>query len=72
MLKFTRISHGCPYGYPVYPPEYSRMVVPLATLYTPLKERPDLPPITYDPVTCARQTCKAVLNPMCQVIQWLK
>ena len=44
-----------------------RMVVPLATLYTPLKERPDLPPIQYDPVTCARQTCKAILNPMCQV-----
>ena len=43
------------------------MVVPLASLYTPLKERPDLPPIQYDPVTCARQTCKAVLNPMCQV-----
>jgi protein transport protein SEC23 len=43
------------------------MVVPLATLYTPLKERSDLPPIQYDPVTCARQTCKAVLNPMCQV-----
>ena len=43
------------------------MVVPLATLYTPLKERSDLPPIQYDPVTCARQSCKAVLNPMCQV-----
>jgi len=47
--------------------EATRMVVPLATLYTPLKERPDLPPIQYDPVTCARQTCKAILNPMCQV-----
>ena len=47
--------------------EATRMVVPLASLYTPLKERPDLPPIQYDPVTCARQTCKAVLNPMCQV-----
>ena len=35
-----------------------------------LQERPDLPPIQYDPVTCARQTCKAVLNPMCQVNQW--
>ena len=33
----------------------------------PFQERPDLPPIQYDPVTCARQTCKAVLNPMCQV-----
>ena len=47
--------------------EATRMVVPLATLYTPLKERPDLPPIQYDPVLCARQNCKAVLNPMCQV-----
>jgi len=47
--------------------EATRMVVPLAALYTPLKERPDLPPIQYDPVTCTRQNCKAVLNPMCQV-----
>ena len=66
--------------------EATRMVVPLASLYTPLKvvndvlmeiftiltlrdfqERPDLPPIQYDPVMCARQNCKAVLNPMCQV-----
>jgi len=47
--------------------EATRMVVPLASLYTPLKERPDLPPIQYDPVTCSRQNCKAVLNPMCQV-----
>ena len=47
--------------------EATRMVVPLATLYTPLKERTDLPPIQYDPVMCARQTCKAILNPMCQV-----
>jgi len=43
------------------------MVVPLGALYTPLKERPDLPPIQYDPVMCARQACRAILNPMCQV-----
>ena len=47
--------------------EATRMVVPLAALYTPLKERTDLPPIQYDPVMCARQNCKAILNPMCQV-----
>merc|ERR1719341_2097858 len=35
--------------------------------YLTLQGRPDLPPIQYDPVTCPRQTCKAVLNPMCQV-----
>ena len=47
--------------------EATRMVVPLGALYTPLKERPDLPPIQYDPVMCARQSCRAILNPMCQV-----
>lgn len=46
----------------------TRMVVPLGCLYQPLKERPDLPPITYDPVYCTKgSACKAILNPMCQV-----
>ena len=48
--------------------EATRMVVPLGVLYTPLKERPDLPPIQYDPVACARSSCRAILNPLCQVI----
>ncbi|TKC50172.1 hypothetical protein EI555_013678 [Monodon monoceros] len=30
--------------------EATRMVVPVAALFTPLKERPDLPPIQYEPV----------------------
>uniref|UniRef100_A0A8C1S044 Protein transport protein SEC23 n=1 Tax=Cyprinus carpio TaxID=7962 RepID=A0A8C1S044_CYPCA len=30
--------------------EATRMVVPVASLFTPLKERPDLPPIQYEPV----------------------
>ncbi|XP_059504481.1 protein transport protein Sec23A isoform X1 [Stegostoma tigrinum] len=47
--------------------EATRMVVPLACLFTPLKERPDLPPIQYEPVLCSRATCRAVLNPLCQV-----
>ncbi|CAB1458305.1 unnamed protein product, partial [Pleuronectes platessa] len=47
--------------------EATRMVVPVAALFTPLKERPDLPPIQYEPVLCSRATCRAVLNPMCQV-----
>ncbi|XP_037946306.1 protein transport protein Sec23A isoform X1 [Teleopsis dalmanni] len=45
----------------------SRMVVPLACLYQPLKERPDLPPIQYEPVLCTRGNCRAILNPLCQV-----
>lgn len=47
--------------------EATRMVVPLGSLYTPIKERPDLPPIQYDPVMCTRPTCRAILNPYCQV-----
>lgn len=44
--------------------EATRMVVPVAALLTPLKERPDLPPIQYEPVLCSRATCRAVLNPL--------
>ena len=42
-------------------------VVPVACLFTPLKERPDLPPICYEPIVCARAGCAAILNPYCQV-----
>uniref|UniRef100_A0A1A9W888 Protein transport protein SEC23 n=1 Tax=Glossina brevipalpis TaxID=37001 RepID=A0A1A9W888_9MUSC len=45
----------------------SRLVVPLACLYQPLKERSDLPPIQYEPVLCTRANCRAILNPLCQV-----
>lgn len=44
--------------------EATRMVVPLACLLTPLKERPDLPPVQYEPVLCSRTTCRAILNPL--------
>lgn len=42
--------------------EATRTVVPIAALYTPLKEREDLPPVLYEPVTC-KAPCKAILNP---------
>ncbi|XKL66528.1 hypothetical protein PGB90_009948 [Kerria lacca] len=45
----------------------TRLVVPIGALYQPLKERPELPPIQYDPVFCSRTTCRAILNPFCQV-----
>uniref|UniRef100_A0A2K6AAM8 Protein transport protein SEC23 n=1 Tax=Mandrillus leucophaeus TaxID=9568 RepID=A0A2K6AAM8_MANLE len=48
--------------------EATRMVVPVAALFTPLKERPDLPPIQYEPVLCSRTTCRAVLNPLCDMM----
>jgi len=50
--------------------EASRLVVPIAALYTPLKERPTdtagPPLLQYEPVTC-KAPCRAVLNPFCQV-----
>lgn len=46
--------------------EASRTVVPISALYTPLKERADLPPVLYEPVTC-KAPCRAVLNPYCQI-----
>lgn len=45
--------------------EATRMVVPVSVLFTPLKERPDLPPVKYDPVPCSK--CQAILNPFCSV-----
>ncbi|KDQ13407.1 hypothetical protein BOTBODRAFT_33712 [Botryobasidium botryosum FD-172 SS1] len=46
--------------------EATRTVVPIATLYTPLKARDDLPDILYEPVTC-KMPCRAILNPFCQI-----
>ncbi|KAF8940552.1 protein transporter SEC23 [Dissophora ornata] len=47
--------------------EATRTVVPIAALYTPLKEREDLPLIYYEPVTCKQHTCGAILSPYCQI-----
>ena len=43
--------------------EANRAVVPIAALYIPLKQRDDLPPVLYEPVTCKSTPCRAVLNP---------
>lgn len=48
------------------PQEASRLVVPIAAVYTPLKEKPDTPLLQYEPVTC-KQPCRAVLNPYAYV-----
>jgi len=37
-------------------------VVPIGALYTPLKEKTDVPLLQYAPVVC-RQPCKGVFNP---------
>lgn len=41
--------------------EATRTVVPIAALYTPLKEREEAPPVNYEPVTC-KPPCRAILN----------
>lgn len=40
---------------------------PTPQLYTPLKERGDLPPVLYEPVTCKHPGCRAILNPYSQI-----
>ncbi|EGF83355.1 hypothetical protein BATDEDRAFT_32725 [Batrachochytrium dendrobatidis JAM81] len=45
--------------------EATRMVVPIGVMYTPLKEREGVKAFPYEPVTC--KTCRAVLNPCCQI-----
>ena len=47
--------------------EATRLIVPLGCLYTPLKERFNLPALNYEPVLCSRTTCRAILNPFCIV-----
>ncbi|XP_077299748.1 transport protein Sec23 isoform X3 [Arctopsyche grandis] len=45
----------------------ARLVVPLSVLYAPGRSRPDLPPLQYAPVLCARPNCRAALSPHAQV-----
>ena len=59
------ISLGVRFSWNAWPSsriEATRTVVPISALYTPLKERDDLPPVLYEPVTC-KASCKAILNP---------
>jgi protein transport protein SEC23 len=45
-----------------------RSVVPIACVYTPLKQVEGMPPaMEYDPVRCKQAKCGAVLNPYCHV-----
>lgn len=48
--------------------EATRSVVPIACVYTPLKQIEGMPPaMEYEPVKCKQAKCGAVLNPYCQV-----
>jgi len=64
-LTRFRVPSGVRFSWNTWPSsriEATRTVVPIAALYTPLKEREDLPPVLYEPVTC-KAPCKAILNP---------
>jgi len=59
---------GIRFGWNAWPAsrlEATRIVVPIGCVYTPLKERDDLPPVYYEPVVC--KGCRGILNPFCQV-----
>lgn len=44
-----------------------KTIVPIGALYTPLKQKEDLPIVPYDPFRCNSAQCRAVLNPYCQI-----
>lgn len=48
--------------WPASKAEASKIVIPISCLYTPLKNRADLPPVYYEPVVC-KAPCKGILNP---------
>jgi hypothetical protein len=65
MTRNADVQTGVRFAWNTWPSsriEATRTVVPISALYTPLKEREDLPPVLYEPVTC-KGTCKAILNP---------
>ncbi|CCH42639.1 hypothetical protein BN7_2183 [Wickerhamomyces ciferrii] len=47
--------------------EANRTVVPIGALYTPLKQTTNLSLANYDPIVCANNQCKAILNPYCSL-----
>uniref|UniRef100_A0A183BQ70 Protein transport protein SEC23 n=1 Tax=Globodera pallida TaxID=36090 RepID=A0A183BQ70_GLOPA len=48
-----------------------KLVIPVSSFFTPLKERPadqpKQPVLEYDPILCQKQSCKAILNALCMV-----
>ena len=65
-VRFIFFFSGIRLSWNVWPSsriEANRTVVPIAALYIPLKQRDDLPPVLYEPVTCKSTPCRAVLNP---------
>nr|CUU98170.1 hypothetical transcript [Hymenolepis microstoma] len=67
-IQQTEANDGIRFSWNTWPAsrvDAGQLVVPISCLYTPMKERENLPPITYDPVVCTR--CRCILNPFCQI-----
>ncbi|KAG1718205.1 hypothetical protein EDB19DRAFT_1800806 [Suillus lakei] len=70
MLNFEDVEErdGVRLSWNVWPSsriEATRTVVPISALYTPLKQREDLPPVLYEPVTCKPPCRKLWICPFC-------
>ncbi|KAH9407292.1 Protein transport protein Sec23A [Tyrophagus putrescentiae] len=70
-IENTEDVDGIRFNWNVWPAtrvEAAKVVLPLACLFSPLREsqtRP-VPTVEYEPVVCARQNCRSILNPYCQ------
>lgn len=54
-------------SFPSTKAEAAKIVVPTGAIYTPLKQRDDLPVAGYDPTWCTNPNCKSILNPYCRI-----
>ncbi|EDO18363.1 hypothetical protein Kpol_1013p35 [Vanderwaltozyma polyspora DSM 70294] len=60
--------NGIRFSWNVFPStkaDAAKNVVPVACMYTPLKEIEELNVAAYNPVICSGPQCKAILNPYC-------
>ncbi|KAG2394020.1 hypothetical protein C9374_003784 [Naegleria lovaniensis] len=69
-MDFTQSenSNGIRHSWNILPAnrlDQSRCIVPVGSLYTPLKEIPNLVTLPYEPVVC--KTCRGILNPFAKV-----
>lgn len=53
--------------FPASKAEASKLVVPIGSLYTPLKVIDGLRTANYDPIFCSKPNCKAIINPYCSL-----
>ena len=62
--------NGCRFSWNIWPSTKSdatKAVIPIASLYTPLKMTSNFELVEYDPVMCRSRDCGGILNPYCMV-----